>query len=108
MRARISPQDDNLLAVKTGGGSPELVLYDLRNKESELEESSVKLEGHTEEGMGLDWSRSVGGRLVSGSYDRRVVMWEVERGSRETWESAEPVEDVKWSHDSNIFCSAEQ
>ena len=37
MRARINSKDENIIAVKTGGVNPELLVYDLRNKESDLE-----------------------------------------------------------------------
>jgi hypothetical protein len=46
MRARINRHDESLIAVKTGGATPELLVYDLRNKEEELEQSVIKLPGH--------------------------------------------------------------
>ena len=48
MRAGINRFDENYLAVKTGGANPELIIYDLRNKEEDLENNAVKLNGHTE------------------------------------------------------------
>jgi len=32
MRVRINGKDENIIAVKTGGANPELLIYDLRNK----------------------------------------------------------------------------
>ena len=36
MKIRINHKDEHLLAVKTGGVNPELLVYDLRNKQHEL------------------------------------------------------------------------
>lgn len=33
MRARINKRNENLICVKTGGANPELLVYDLRNKD---------------------------------------------------------------------------
>lgn len=56
MKARINRFDENLIAVKIGGANTELIIYDLRNKEEELENNCIRLEGHTQEGFGLSWS----------------------------------------------------
>jgi WD40 repeat protein len=79
MRARINRFDENYLAVKTGGANPEFIIYDLRNKEEDLENNAFKLNGHSEEGFGLAWSPLDNRHLLSGSYDRRILLFNMER-----------------------------
>lgn len=79
MRARINRFDENYIALKTGGANPEFIIYDLRNKEDELENNATRLAGHAEEGFGLAWSPHEAGRLLSGSYDRRILLYNMQR-----------------------------
>jgi histone-binding protein RBBP4 len=109
MRARINRFDENFIAVKTGGANPEFIIYDLRNKEEELENHAFKLPGHTEEGFGLAWSPLDSQRLLSGSYDRRLLLFNMERleAPEGSWECSDGVEDVKWSSfNRNLMASA--
>ena len=111
MRIRINPKDEHTLSVKTGGANPELLVYDLRNKEHDLESKALKLTGHDHEGFGLAWSPLVSGRLLSGSDDQKVILYDVahpEVGSAK-WEASSGVEDVKWSNfDESLFATAQQ
>jgi histone-binding protein RBBP4 len=111
MRARINRHDENLLAVKTGGVSPELLLYDLRNKEADLESKVVKLAGHENEGFGLSWNPLLNGRLLSGSDDQKIFLYDVVHPDVESvsWTASGGVEDIKWSNfDDSIFATAQQ
>ena len=65
-----------LLAVKCAG-NPQISLLNLDSKSS-FQEGVLSLEGHTAEGMGLEWSPIRNNIIVSGSSDRRICVWDVE------------------------------
>ena len=77
LRVRINGKDENIIAVKTGGASPELLVYDLRNKEADLEQNVVKLAGHQNQGFGLAWSSQANGKLLSGSDDKKIFLYDL-------------------------------
>lgn len=86
------------------------MIYDLRNKEQELEQNVLKLVGHENEGFGLDWHPSQPGIILSGSDDKQIFMFDLFQGSQNAnWQATDGVEDVKWSFlDPHIFGSAQQ
>lgn len=47
LRARVNKLESNYVAVKTGGGNYELIVYDLRNEENISSQGKI-LEGHSE------------------------------------------------------------
>lgn len=110
MKARVNKQSQQLIAVKTGGQKPELLVYDIRNKESQLESKVIKLKGHNQEGFGLDWHPTVDGSLVSGSDDGKVIIFDVAKAiETASFLASQGVEDVKWSHlDPSILVTAQK
>lgn len=110
MRVRINGKDENIIAVKTGGANPELLIYDLRNKQAELEQNVVKLVGHQNQGFGLAWSPHAKEKLLSGSDDRKIFLYDLTHPEkRRFWGASDGVQDVKWSFlDENIFGTAQQ
>jgi histone-binding protein RBBP4 len=38
----------------------------------------LKLVGHTKEGYGLSWNEKKPGYIVSGGYDGRILVWNVD------------------------------
>lgn len=111
MRARINNLDENIIAVKTGGSSPQLLLYDLRNKENDLQKNVIKLKGHDREGFGLAWNPLINGKIISGSDDKKIIFYDANSLESEpvVWNASEAVEDLKWSNfDPHIFASPQQ
>jgi len=119
-KARIMPQNDNIIATKTIHG--EVLLFDI-SKHPELPESdTVKPEytliGHEKEGFGLAWSHLESGLLLSCSEDELICLWDTKLLSSlgNSFTSHPPkdifkghrdvVEDISWhSKHSNIFAS---
>lgn len=64
------------MAVKSGG-NPHVSLLNLDYK-SNFQDGGMTLEGHTAEGMGLDWNPINTNFLASGSSDRRICVWDIE------------------------------
>ena len=58
----------------------------------------------------MAWSPLEGEKLLSGSDDKRIILFNVEApGEGSVWNASEGVEDVKWSYfNQNIFASAQQ
>ena len=79
-RARYQPQ--NHFVVASRGPSPEVYIWDLSKhpsfpaKDSPFAPQAVCV-GHTKEGYGLCWSPHTRGRLISGSEDTTVCLWDV-------------------------------
>lgn len=79
-RARHMPQ--NHFVVASRGPSPEVYIWDLSRHPSFPDENSPFAPqgvcvGHTREGYGLQWSTHDEGRLVSGSEDATVCLFDV-------------------------------
>ncbi|KAL0246969.1 hypothetical protein GEMRC1_008175 [Eukaryota sp. GEM-RC1] len=102
-RARICPHQSSLIATKDPFGKVHLFDY-TSYKSSPLPDekpSPMKtLHGHTQEGYGLDWSKTRKGYLTSGAYDQTVCLWDVETGDRDVdtlWKCSaheDKIEDV--------------
>ncbi|KAL3235267.1 Histone acetyltransferase type B subunit 2 [Nakaseomyces bracarensis] len=106
-RARYMPADDNIIATINGSGK--MFIYD-RSKDSE-EGLLSTLSYHTENGYGLSFNPLEENKLLSGSDDSNVAIWDISRFEKDikplfTIEAAhnDIVNDVKWHmFDSNIF-----
>jgi histone-binding protein RBBP4 len=73
------PQRLNLVATKAPCG--DVLVFDTNKFGATTPDLTCKpdhrLAGHTEEGYGLCWSHVDEGKLLSGSDDSRVCMWDV-------------------------------
>ena len=80
-RARYMPQ--NHFIVATRGPNPEVYIWDLSKHPSFPTDDSSPFSpqgvciGHSREGYGLAWSKHNEGRLISGSEDRTINLWDI-------------------------------
>ena len=79
-KARWMPQNPNMIATMCIDGM--VMVWD-RTKHSSIPNgvvnAQVELAGHTSEGFGLCWSPHVEGQLATGSEDKTVRLWYVQR-----------------------------
>ncbi|KAI0129392.1 histone acetyltransferase type B subunit 2 [Hypoxylon sp. NC0597] len=77
-KARYCPQNPDLIATLAVDGR--ILVFD-RTKHPLSPQGKVNpqisLEGHSEEGFGLNWNPHVEGSLVSGSEDKTVCLWDL-------------------------------
>jgi histone-binding protein RBBP4 len=75
-KARYQPQNPDIIASFAVDGK--VLIFD-RTKHSlqptGMVNAQITLDGHTEEGYGLDWSPHEAGRLATGSQDQTVCLW---------------------------------
>lgn len=116
-RARAMPHNPFLVATKTV--SSEVYVFDYTKHPSKPEggkcNPDLRLAGHKAEGYGLAWSPHTEGRLLSGSDDAQICIWDVAaapRGARTLdatsvfREHLGVVEDVAWhGRQPNVFGS---
>nr|CAB3454087.1 unnamed protein product [Digitaria exilis] len=112
-RARCMPQCPLTVATKTC--LDEVHVYHLGDGDDTGKSGAdVVLRGHGAEGYGLAWSPMKQGWLLSGSYDKKICLWDLASGSgapvldaQQVFEAHEDlVEDVAWHlKDENIFGS---
>lgn len=73
------PQNPNLIATKTVQG--EIFLFDYEKHPAKPINDNLKpnlrLAGHKGEGYGLSWNTKSEGYLLSGSYDKKICMWDI-------------------------------
>lgn len=117
-KARYMPQNPCIIATK--GTCSDVLLFDYTKHSSIPSADGVcspelRLKGHRSEGFGLAWSPIETGRLLSGSQDSLVCLWDV--SANDSHRSIDPiatfsgshtgsVEDIAWhSSDANIFVS---
>ncbi|KAG8057597.1 hypothetical protein GUJ93_ZPchr0002g23431 [Zizania palustris] len=110
-RARCMPQRPYTVATKTC--LDEVHVYHLGDGGDKLG-ADVVLKGHGAEGYGLAWSPMKEGLLLSGSYDKKICIWDLAAGSgasvldaQKVFEAHDDVvEDVAWHmKDENLFGS---
>lgn len=105
-RARSMPQNKFMIATKTPEAN--VLVFDWSKHGSRAEADGIarpdiRLLGHNQEGYGLMWSPAVEGRLLSGSDDAQVCLWDVGTASGPTLDASAiflkhtgVVEDVAW------------
>uniref|UniRef100_A0ACD5XP13 Uncharacterized protein n=1 Tax=Avena sativa TaxID=4498 RepID=A0ACD5XP13_AVESA len=110
-RARCMPQRPHTVATKTC--VDEVHVYHLAD-DGQKAGADVVLRGHEAEGYGLAWSPLKEGWLLSGSYDKKICLWDLKAGNgapvldaQQVFEAHEDyVEDVAWHlKDENLFGS---
>lgn len=129
-RIRVMPQKSNIVAVWGESGRVSLIdatpALDVLNRDNlnrmsasrSIPPSAVKpfysFAGHRIEGYALDWSRVTEGRLLSGSCNGSIYLWEPSSREASGWNvSADrfrghrgSVEDIQWSpNEANVFAS---
>lgn len=113
-RARYMPQSPNLIATK----SPSAEVYVFNTKEAPKLQPAGEFtpeytcEGHSSEGWALCWSPHTEARLVSGSDDTDVCMWDLQGVGNKAQPlhkfttHTDVIEDVAWhAKDENLFAS---
>lgn len=109
-RARYMPQNSNLVATINGSGK--VFLYD-RSKDKHSGLVST-FEYHKENGYGLSFNCNDAGKLLSGSDDGTIALWNVNNSNSSpiyVWSSvhSDIVNDCKWSNfDLNVFGSVSE
>nr|XP_043623000.1 WD-40 repeat-containing protein MSI1-like [Erigeron canadensis] len=103
------PQDASIIATKTNDS--EVCIFDCKNHSAKpprggkiKSSPDLRLMGHSHEGFGLSWSKFKKGLLLSGSYDSKVCLWDINQipqnkaiDALQTFEFHKgPVEDVAW------------
>lgn len=79
-KARYQPQNPNIIA--TWAADKNVYIWDRTKHSSIPKESSppqATLKGHQMEGFALDWSPFVPGQLISGSEDKTVMLWDLQK-----------------------------
>ena len=70
--------------------------------------------GHEAEGYGLSWNNVDWNIVASCSYDKKVLVWDVNQGGKEVLplkeiKTGEMCEDIKWMHgNANVFAVGSQ
>lgn len=109
-RARYMPQDTNLIATINGSGT--VFLFDRSKNGDEGLLSTLRY--HKDNGYGLSFNSQDKGKLLSGSDDSNIALWDLTAESKSpvaTWESCHQdiVNDCKWHElDGNVFGSVSE
>ena len=114
-RAKIIPDYANkneyrIIATQTSKGNVDIYDYFKRqtNKENKIPKPDIRLNGHTKEGYGLSWSKFKQGYLISGNYDKKLCLHDIENSEPIlTYEEhLNNIEDVCFNNiKDNIFIS---
>lgn len=110
IRARYMPQNTNIIATVNGSGT--VYIYD-RSK-AQTDGLQLTLNYHKENGYGLSFNPNDKGKLLSGSDDATIALWDINTKNyhpASIWASAHSniVNDCKWHEfDSNIFGSVSE
>ncbi|CAD6258218.1 unnamed protein product [Miscanthus lutarioriparius] len=92
---RCMPQRSYTVATKTC--VDEVHVYHLGDGDgSGKSGADVVLRGHEAEGYGLSWSPMKEGWLLSGSYDKKICLWDLSSGSGAPVLDAQQVFEVNW------------
>ena len=111
-RARFMPQNSNLIATKSPNYEIHIFNYKKQPKipiDNEIK-PEIKLTGHTNEGFALNWSTLKKGYLLSGSFDKRICLYDINNEKNaliHTYEDHEGIiEEVNFNKiNENIFAS---
>lgn len=110
IRARYMPQDTNIIATINGKGT--VYIYD--QSMDQTDGLKLTLDYHKQNGYGLSFNSNDEGKLLSGSDDTTVALWDVTGKllapiSVWTESHSDIVNDCKWHEfDLNIFGSASE
>jgi histone-binding protein RBBP4 len=113
-RARCMPQNPFVIATKSP--SCDVFVFDVSKHPSSPKDDGFRPEhkclGHSKEGYGLSWNPHVPAKLLSGSDDCRICVWDLNQGGEHvsavnTWVGhSDVVEDVAWHNSSpHVFGS---
>ncbi|KAF5103325.1 hypothetical protein DV451_001498 [Geotrichum candidum] len=105
-RARVSPQDDALVATASNSGT--VYLYRLSDAEDN-DTHIAQLKFHSENGYGLAWNKTVSNTLLSSADDGTVAIWDVADSTakpRTFQPSSDIVNDVAWQDASGALFGA--
>lgn len=83
-RARIMPQNQNLIATKSP--TRKVYIYDITKHPSVPAENDTKVSsadltliGHNQEGFALDWNSNSPGKILSGGDDSLICSWDISK-----------------------------
>ncbi|KAJ6234026.1 wd40 repeat family [Anaeramoeba flamelloides] len=107
-RARIDESNPDIFATKAGNGMVYIYSISRHNNNPVL-----TCRGHTKEGYGISWNSHRRGRLLSGSYDDRICIWDISHAESREIDPIHRidshsgiVEDVQWNpNNTNEFAS---
>mmetsp|Transcript_21987 Transcript_21987/g.36833 ORF Transcript_21987/g.36833 Transcript_21987/m.36833 type:complete len:476 (+) Transcript_21987:41-1468(+) len=113
-RARAMPQNRFLIGTKAPSST--VYVFDYSKHGSQPADNVCRPQfrclGHTADGYGINWNPLVESRLLSGSDDATVCMWDLKEAASEVqavrkWTGhTSIVEDVNWSnHHAHLFAS---
>ena len=107
-RARYMPQQSNVVATINGAG--DIFIYDT---DGSSRQKPTKLQYHKENGYGLSFNTLDQGKLLSGSDDHTIALWDVANSQTPivTWENSHTdiVNDCKWHNfEKDIFGSVSE
>ena len=102
-RARYMPQQSNIVATINGAG--DIFIYDT---DGSSRQKPTRLQYHKENGYGLSFNTLDQGKLLSGSDDHTIALWDVANSQKPilTWENSHTdiVNDCKWhNYEKDIF-----
>ncbi|EGR34820.1 retinoblastoma binding protein 4, putative [Ichthyophthirius multifiliis] len=97
-RARYMPQKPNIIASKLTSGK--VHIFDSTQVNNEQVSPLLILYGHSQEGFGLSWNPIKQGLLLSGGYDKKIIVWDVEKENKEALIQIDfhknQIDDVAW------------
>eukprot|EP00960_Hanusia_phi_P049614 759668-Hanusia_phi.AAC.2 len=99
-RARYMPQNSSIIATKSGANG-EVFLFDIGTQKKFDDVNychTLYLRGHNKEGYGLAWNEKKAGYILSGSYDQKVCVWDINgtpEESRQGVKGLEPIHTFK-------------
>lgn len=106
-RARYMPQSPNIIATINGSG-----LVSIFNRDSEHNKAIRTLRYHKDNGYGLSFNPNLEGRLLSGSDDGTIALWDVSKlNPIQSWGNlhTDIVNDCKWNNfNENMFGSVSE
>ncbi|CCD27481.1 Hat2p NDAI_0K02900 [Naumovozyma dairenensis CBS 421] len=112
-RARFMPQNTDIIATINGSGT--VFIYNQSNDKQSALISTLRF--HKENGYGLSFNPNDKGKLLSGSDDGTIALWDIQENSTlakkplKIWDSVhnDIVNDCKWNEfNSNVFASVSE